>query len=216
MSAIAREASRAFCTRTVRAIALILLAAPVACASNVFTCPGENQAAYEGLVDGRADGPICVATDDYYAIRGWGLESWSRDQSRASFAFRGAWPVSRPFHGASFHLLDIPLETGRNGAFRPDGPPVLTQPGAFVEASYGPGDLSNRPLLPISGTWHVLRGGAWGDLVEVEIRNVRFPIIEGHTLEIRRLHWTVRISGSPPPDGGVMCDPRSVDAGICG
>lgn len=93
-------------------------------------------------------------------------------------------------------LLNEPLETGRGGALRateypPSGSAI--EPWASASTGAGPAPrMCSQAVHTEGGTWRVLQGGSWGDVVELEIRDARFSAL-GQVLVIESLVMRARI-----------------------
>jgi len=109
-------------------------------------------------------------------------------------------PLPELFCGVDLQFFDIIPETGGSGELVDASairlPCVVADlahdlPGEH-DSCAPPGGATLGTLL--SGTWHVIRGGTWGDRVEVEARDVRFTPVEGHDLTFERMYWNVSVS----------------------
>ena len=107
--------------------------------------------------------------------------------------------------GAIFDFHNVyPLETGTSGILENlCGPfPCDSLPRAGTNTTYHASPEETIPCarradgmgvsaVITGGTWHVLQGGAEGDWVTVEARDVTFERILGHTLRFDRMRWHV-------------------------
>lgn len=70
---------------------------------------------------------------------------------------------------------------------------VLFRP-AFEDAS---GTDCVPRLTPTGGTWRVWEGGTWGEPLLLELRDLTYPSVDGHTLTVRRVLWRGTITPTP-------------------
>ncbi|MCC7541798.1 MAG: hypothetical protein IT379_36605 [Deltaproteobacteria bacterium] len=132
-----------------------------------------------------------------------------------------------PYFAVGLSFYNIPLESGRSGRLvggdvrgsrryptqfgssrtgrhaevlvRVDLPDGFTCPSGEDDVRYS-----------IDGTYHVIRGGSPGDVVDVEVHDVRFLPVDGDDFRLDWVYWRGRVrelENPDPPlhmDGGVM------------
>lgn len=145
-----------------------------------------------------------------------------------SFSF-GAYPqcfVPHPYTSVGLYVYNTELlegaggslqaEEGRLGRLRPLA--AANDAPAYAEVHLrfdyrGPGDCGPPPsdvAFSTGGTWHVVRAGSFGEMVEVEARDVTFGATSpGHEIRLTRVYWRVRIRSLPP----LPPFPREMDGG---
>jgi hypothetical protein len=58
----------------------------------------------------------------------------------------------------------------------------------------GPG---SEQRAATAGSWRVLRGGSWGDVVDIEAEDLTFEAFDGHAIEVPYARWRVSLGSTP-------------------
>jgi hypothetical protein len=106
---------------------------------------------------------------------------------------------------AAAYVYNTALRTGATGGMAADQP-YDSRPAFVVTADFVDGGGANCYTRDIvgregrhatGGTWTVLQGGSWGDVVDIEARDVTFEPFLGHTVAIPYVRWRVRLTDAP-------------------
>lgn len=162
-------------------------------------CPGEAYY-YEWVIDGERGFTECgVATGQGSTSAAFG------DSIPRSTHILSGIAVSDPPHplcgGTEFWFANMDLVTGGSGLIAPDRNYTDQESSVWArtQAAFGVDcydDLSDN-AVPISGSWHVVEGGGWGDVVTVEVRDLLFEPGNGLDVEIPYYFWRGRLTDSP-------------------
>lgn len=100
--------------------------------------------------------------------------------------------------GSEFWFANIELVTGARGSvasvrsYSDQEPSVWVRTQAAIEGVCG-----GEEALTMSGSWHVLDGGTWGDVVTVEFRDLVFQTYHGADIQISYYYWRGRLPDPP-------------------
>ena len=112
---------------------------------------------------------------------------------------------SAPLCLAAVYIYNIPLRTGATGGMAADRPydarPAFVATADFVDGGgancYTLEPVGRQNLHATGGTWTVLQGGSWGDVVDIEARDVTFEPFLGHAVQIPYVRWRVMMVAEP-------------------
>jgi hypothetical protein len=174
-----------------------------------YECPGLEWGRYEWVVDGVTGSSGCFPC----FAGGWtnARPGPSVPATRVDIGGPGglAVPVfmAFPYCVTSLETANVEFRTGETGSVTPsvdiEGRGVAFNVRTSTNQTLGPdrcsmgGDPFGYPV-PSGGRWTVLQGGSWGDIVDVEIRDVTFEVFEGHALVIPYGRWVVELPADPP------------------
>jgi len=112
--------------------------------------------------------------------------------------------LPRPLCGAALVFENTTVDSGASGELvdletLPDSG-YVARVGVLVGYDTTPEDGAcnpgnDRAAVRPGGTWRVLTGGTFGDIVEVEARDVHVEDAGGHTVTFERMYWRVRLGG---------------------
>lgn len=171
-----------------------------ACASD--ECEGETWERYEWIADGVEGESGChpLSTDG---------ETHLKERAPDTEIRIGGGPglgpdiqfMPLPFCVAGTVLLNIDLDAGESGSIAPNTAiPDDSTPAFWVQVPVTHGDHAACGEIPpdaTGGSWRVLGGGTWGHVIDVEVRDVTFELVDGHSLVIPYGRWVAELPLNP-------------------
>jgi hypothetical protein len=173
-------------------------------------CRGEGWAYYQDRVDGVARAARVCVTGTVTMFGSTTRPPWDGERWLwIRFGVASAEGNSPPFcGGALLSFSNVVLRTGLSGNVTsgPDWNVRSSEPVvqasitvAGAGATCPAGDQFGRVT---GGTWHVIQGGTWDEVVEVEARDVTVAPVAGHSLRIVRMRFRMRLPSMPVGGGG--------------
>jgi len=175
-------------------------------------CEGDGWQVMDWVVDGESGRTPCMPAYGVGAVSGGHTDGaeplayWIGPAltSESDPAFLARPPLCE----VGLAIYNIELPDGARGdelaAARPhDARPAFIVLGEIVHGGAElclvqvPPDGAREGWPATAGTWRVLQGGSWGDVVDIEAEGLTFDPVDGHTIEVPYARWRVALPVEP-------------------